>query len=81
MWAICVARRCRDRQTAYHQVSLPDVRWCPPRRPDATWHVASGGRLTSDELSHAPVLESLDVLLVEDLTDDEDDAFAAAIDA
>jgi hypothetical protein len=35
--------------------------------------------LTTDELSDAPVLESLDDLLTEGLTDDEDDAFAAAI--
>ena len=35
--------------------------------------------LTTDELSDAPVLESLDDLLIEGLTDDEDDAFAAAI--
>lgn len=35
--------------------------------------------LTTDELSDAPVLESLDALLIEGLTDDEDDAFAAAI--
>jgi hypothetical protein len=35
--------------------------------------------LTTDELSDAPVLESLEALLIEGLTDDEDDAFAAAI--
>jgi hypothetical protein len=36
--------------------------------------------LTIDELEAAPVLESLDELLL-DLTDDEDDAFAAALDS
>jgi len=34
--------------------------------------------LTADDFAAAPVLESLDVLLV-DLTDDENDAFAAAL--
>lgn len=32
------------------------------------------------QLASAPVLASLDTLLIEDLTDDEDDAFAAALD-
>ena len=35
--------------------------------------------LTPDELVAAPVLASVDVLLIDDLTDDEDDAFAAAV--
>jgi hypothetical protein len=34
--------------------------------------------LTPDELAAAPVLDSLDELLL-DLTDDEDEAFAAAL--
>lgn len=37
--------------------------------------------LTADQLASAPVLASLDALLIEDLTEDEDDAFAAALDA
>lgn len=37
--------------------------------------------LTADQLASAPVLPSLDTLLIDDLTDDEDDAFAAALDA
>lgn len=37
--------------------------------------------LTQDQLASAPALKSLDTLLVDDLTDDEDDAFAAALDA
>lgn len=37
--------------------------------------------LTEDQLASAPVLPSLDALLIDDLTDDEDDAFAAALDA
>ena len=36
--------------------------------------------LTADELASAPVLTSLDGLLIDGLTDDEDDAFAAALD-
>ncbi len=37
--------------------------------------------LTEAELGHAPVLESVDDLLIEDLTDVEADAFYAALDA
>ncbi len=37
--------------------------------------------LTQDQLASAPVMASLDALLIDDLTDDEDDAFAAALDA
>ncbi|MCC5951380.1 MAG: hypothetical protein JJU45_04725 [Acidimicrobiia bacterium] len=37
--------------------------------------------LTQDQLASAPVMTSLDSLLIDDLTDDEDDAFAAALDA
>lgn len=37
--------------------------------------------LTQEQLAAAPVVASLDTLLIDDLTDDEDDAFAAALDA
>jgi len=37
--------------------------------------------LTEEQLASAPVVASLDTLLTNDLTDDEDDAFAAALDA
>ncbi|HMS88560.1 MAG: hypothetical protein KA758_08740 [Acidimicrobiales bacterium] len=37
--------------------------------------------LNQDQLASAPVVASLDTLLIDDLTDDEDDAFAAALDA
>mgnify|MGYP001428757193 CR=1 FL=1 len=37
--------------------------------------------MTSDELDNAPVLESVDALLIDDLSDDEDDAFAAALES
>ena len=36
--------------------------------------------LTEAELDNAPVLDSVDKLLVEDLTDQEADAFFAALD-
>ncbi|HXH57603.1 hypothetical protein [Iamia sp.] len=39
------------------------------------------GNLTEDQLKSAPALASVDALLIDDLTDDEDDAFAAALDA
>lgn len=35
--------------------------------------------LTDDQLAEAPVLASIDNLLIEDLSEDEDDAFAAAL--
>jgi len=34
--------------------------------------------LTDDQLAAAPVLASIDALLIENLSEDEDDAFAAA---
>lgn len=37
--------------------------------------------LTSEQLRSAPVLGSLDSLLIDDLYEDEDDAFADAIDS
>jgi len=37
--------------------------------------------LTSDQLDAAPVLESVDFLLIEELSQDEDDAFAAALES
>ena len=37
--------------------------------------------LTEDELANAPILMSIDDLLIDDLTDDESDAFCAALDA
>lgn len=35
--------------------------------------------LTEDQLDAAPVLDSVDVLLIEELSEDEDDAFAVAL--
>lgn len=37
--------------------------------------------LTEDQLERAPVLESVDALLIDDLTDEEADAFYAALDS
>lgn len=35
--------------------------------------------LTDDQLDAAPVLDSIDLLSIEELSEDEDDAFAAAL--
>jgi hypothetical protein len=37
--------------------------------------------LTRDQLDAAPVLDSIDCLLIEELTEAEDDAFAAALES
>lgn len=37
--------------------------------------------LTDDHLDAAPVLDSIDALLIEELSEDEDDAFAAALES
>lgn len=37
--------------------------------------------LTDRQLAAAPTLNSIDTLLIEDLSDDEDDAFAAALES
>ena len=37
--------------------------------------------LTDDQLDAAPVLVSIDELLIEELSEDEDDAFAAALES
>lgn len=51
------------------------------RRPDDVPHGTNllPADLSEQELVAAPVLGSEDTLLVEDLSDDEDDAFAAAV--
>jgi hypothetical protein len=37
--------------------------------------------LTDDQLEAAPVLDSVDSLLIDELSEDEDDAFAAALES
>jgi hypothetical protein len=37
--------------------------------------------LTDERLAAAPVLASIDALLIEELSEDEDEAFAAALDS
>jgi len=37
--------------------------------------------LTDEQLANAPVLASIDSLLIEELSEDEDEAFAAALDS
>jgi hypothetical protein len=49
-------------------------------RVEAPHGLALLPRLTADELNDAPILESVDALLIDDLSDDEDEAFAAALD-
>lgn len=39
------------------------------------------GDLTDEQLASAPVLVSIDTLVIEELSEDEDDAFAAALDS
>jgi len=39
------------------------------------------GELTEDQLAAAPVLTSIDTLLIEELSVDEDEAFATALDS
>ena len=36
---------------------------------------------TDDQLNAAPVLHSIDALVIEELSEDEDDAFAAALES
>ena len=52
------------------------------RHPDAPHgaHVLPSD-LTEEELVAAPVLVSVDTLLIEELSEDEDEAFAAALDS
>jgi hypothetical protein len=37
--------------------------------------------LTEEQLAAAPILASIDALLIEELSEDEDEAFAAALDS
>jgi hypothetical protein len=37
--------------------------------------------LTDDQFDAAPVLDSIDNMLIEELSEDEDDAFAAALES
>ena len=37
--------------------------------------------MTEDQLAEAPVLASIDALVIEELSEDEDDAFAAALES
>ena len=51
-------------------------------RPSGEAHAVTSllpADLTDDQLDAAPVLDSIDSLLIEDLTEGEDDAFAAAL--
>ncbi len=58
---------------------MSDVAKRPDDAPHGTSLVPSD--LTEDQLAAAPVLASVDTLLIEDLLEDEDDAFVAALHA
>lgn len=58
-------------------VSVSDAANSHDEAPHGTTLLASD--LTEAQLDAAPVLSSVDALLIEDLTDDEDDAFATAL--
>jgi hypothetical protein len=63
---------------------VPDVQWrcerCSKQRSRHPHGISLLPRdLTADELTSAPVLASIDTLLIDDLSDEEDDAFAAAV--
>ncbi len=47
--------------------------------PDGTALLPSD--LTDEQLANAPILASIDTLLIEGLSEDEDEAFAAALDS
>jgi hypothetical protein len=52
------------------------------RQPDAPHGTALlANDLTEDQLATAPVLTSIDRLVIEGLSADQDDAFAAALDS
>jgi hypothetical protein len=51
------------------------------RRDEADGAFDLAADLSPVQLDAAPVLHSIDDLLIDDLTDDEDDAFAAALES
>lgn len=56
---------------------MSDAALDPRDRPNGTSLLSRD--LTASELESAPVLASVDLLVIDDLSDDEDDAFAAAL--
>lgn len=59
-------------------VDVSDAAHRPDEPPHGTSRLPSD--LTDAQLAAAPVLWSIDSLVIEELSDDEDDAFAAALD-
>ncbi len=60
-------------------VGVSDAADCQPDVPHGTALLPSD--LTDEHLAAAPVLASIDALLIEELSEDEDEAFAAALDS
>ena len=51
------------------------------RHHEERYYVHSDPEITDDQFDAAPVLDSIDDLLIEELSEDEDDAFAAALES
>jgi hypothetical protein len=60
-------------------VGVSDAAGQPDQAPHGTGLLPSD--LTEDQLAAAPVLASVDTLLIEELSEDEDEAFAIALDS
>jgi hypothetical protein len=60
-------------------VNVSDAVRRPDEAPQGTALLASD--LTDDQLAAAPILTSIEKLLIEDLSEAEDEAFAAALDS
>ena len=58
-------------------VGVSDAADRQPESPHGTTLLSSD--LTDEQLAAAPVLASIDALLIEELSEDEDEAFAAAL--
>ena len=60
-------------------VVVSDAARRPAEAPRGTSRLPSD--LTDDQLAAAPVLASIDALVIEELSEDEDEAFAAALES
>ncbi len=66
------------RPTRQPRASTVKQRWpCPPTHGTSLLPAD----LTDDQLDAVPVLGSIDLLLIEELSEDEDDTFAAALES
>jgi hypothetical protein len=77
---IAVNRRIPRPSTDQTRRRMGDVSDAAADRDDAPHGTSLLPRdLTTDQLAAAPVLASIDTLVIEGLSEDEDDAFAAAL--